>query len=94
MVLASLTFESTVEKDLYVIADAVQLPQGMPCGHMANNQAKVVAAAIVAQLFEFVAAQRTSRPVVGTGGVSAAPGEVEGAHAWDRARAAWADTLA
>lgn len=45
------TFESTLAKDVHVIGDAVQLPPGMPkSGHMANNQAKVAAAAIVAAL--------------------------------------------
>jgi sulfide dehydrogenase [flavocytochrome c] flavoprotein chain len=46
-----LTFESTVAKDVHLIGDAVVSPPGMPkSGHIANNQAKVAAAAIVAQL--------------------------------------------
>lgn len=45
------TFESAVTKDIFVIGDAIQVAQLMPkSGHMANNHAKVAAAAIVAQL--------------------------------------------
>lgn len=45
------TFESTAAKDIFVIGDAIQVAQLMPkSGHMANNHAKVAAAAIVAQL--------------------------------------------
>jgi NADPH-dependent 2,4-dienoyl-CoA reductase/sulfur reductase-like enzyme len=45
------TFESTAAKDVHVIGDAIQLAAGMPkSGHMANSQAKVAAAAVVAQL--------------------------------------------
>lgn len=45
------TFESAVAKDIFVIGDAIQVAQLMPkSGHMANNHAKVAAAAIVAQL--------------------------------------------
>jgi NADH dehydrogenase FAD-containing subunit len=46
-----LTFESTVAKDVHVLGDSIQIAPGMPkSGHMANSQAKVAAAAIVAQL--------------------------------------------
>ncbi len=46
-----LSFESAVAKDVFVIGDAIQVAQLMPkSGHMANNHAKVAAAAIVAQL--------------------------------------------
>ncbi len=46
-----LNFESTVAKDIHVIGDAIQIAQGMPkSGHMANSHAKVMAAAIVAEL--------------------------------------------
>jgi sulfide dehydrogenase [flavocytochrome c] flavoprotein subunit len=46
-----LTFESTAAKDVHVIGDSIQIAPGMPkSGHMANNHAKVAAAAIVAQL--------------------------------------------
>lgn len=45
------SFESTVAKDIHVIGDAIQLAPLMPkSGHMANSQAKVAAAAVVAQL--------------------------------------------
>ena len=45
------TFESTVAKDVHVIGDSIQIAPGMPkSGHMANAHAKVVAAAVVAQL--------------------------------------------
>lgn len=46
-----LTFESTVAKDIHVIGDSILLAPAMPkSGHMANSQAKVAAAAIVARL--------------------------------------------
>ncbi len=49
-----MTFESAVAKDVFVIGDAIQVAQLMPkSGHMANNHAKVAAAAIVAQLSGF-----------------------------------------
>lgn len=45
------SFESAVAKDVFVIGDSIQVAQLMPkSGHMANNHAKVAAAAIVAQL--------------------------------------------
>jgi hypothetical protein len=45
------TFESTTAKDVHVLGDAIQVAPLMPkSGHMANAQAKVAAAAIVAQL--------------------------------------------
>jgi sulfide dehydrogenase [flavocytochrome c] flavoprotein chain len=45
------TFESTAAKDVHVIGDAIQIAPAMPkSGHMANNHAKVAAAAITAQL--------------------------------------------
>ena len=45
------TFESTAARDVFVIGDAIQSASAMPkSGHMANNHAKVAAAAIVAQL--------------------------------------------
>jgi len=48
------TFESAVAKDVFVIGDSIQVAQLMPkSGHMANNHAKVAAAAIVAQLSSF-----------------------------------------
>ncbi|MBL0419950.1 FAD-dependent oxidoreductase [Ramlibacter sp. AW1] len=46
-----LTFESTAARDVHVLGDAIQIAPGMPkSGHMANNHAKVAAAAIVARL--------------------------------------------
>ncbi|HET6603955.1 MAG TPA: FCSD flavin-binding domain-containing protein [Xanthomonadaceae bacterium] len=46
-----LNFESTAAKDIHVLGDAVQSAPLMPkSGHMANNHAKVAAAAIVAEL--------------------------------------------
>jgi NADPH-dependent 2,4-dienoyl-CoA reductase/sulfur reductase-like enzyme len=45
------TFQSSVVPDVFVIGDAIQVAPAMPkSGHMANNHAKVAAAAIVAQL--------------------------------------------
>ncbi len=45
-----LTFESTAAKDVHVLGDSIQVAPGMPkSGHMANSQAKVAAAALVAQ---------------------------------------------
>jgi len=46
-----INFESTAHKDIHVIGDAIQIAPLMPkSGHMANQQAKVAAAAIVAEL--------------------------------------------
>jgi sulfide dehydrogenase [flavocytochrome c] flavoprotein chain len=46
-----LTFESIKVKDIHVLGDAIQVATGMPkSGHMANQQAKVCAAAVVALL--------------------------------------------
>jgi sulfide dehydrogenase [flavocytochrome c] flavoprotein subunit len=46
-----LDFSSTAQRDTHVLGDAIQLAAGMPkSGHMANNHAKVAAAAVVAQL--------------------------------------------
>ena len=46
-----LTFESVKVKHVHVLGDAIQIAPGMPkSGHMANNQAKVAAAAILRQL--------------------------------------------
>lgn len=46
-----LDFQSTVARDIHVLGDSLQVAPAMPkSGHMANNQAKVAAAAIVAQL--------------------------------------------
>jgi NADPH-dependent 2,4-dienoyl-CoA reductase/sulfur reductase-like enzyme len=46
-----LNFESTAHKDIHVLGDSIQVAPAMPkSGHMANQQAKVAAAAIVADL--------------------------------------------
>jgi sulfide dehydrogenase [flavocytochrome c] flavoprotein subunit len=46
-----LEFQSTAAKDIHVVGDAIQGAAAMPkSGHMANAQAKVAAAAIVAEL--------------------------------------------
>ena len=48
----------------------------------------------VASVHEYVAAEKTFKPVAGSGGVSAGPTELEGTYAWNWARTIWADTLA
>ncbi|HWH83378.1 MAG TPA: NAD(P)/FAD-dependent oxidoreductase [Burkholderiaceae bacterium] len=119
-----INFESTAAKHIHVIGDAIQIASLMPkSGHMANSHAKVVAAAIVAELngweldaapmlsntcYSFVddkramhvasvhaydAAEKTFKPVAGSGGLSAAPNELEAALAFSWARSIWADTL-
>lgn len=46
-----LNFESTAQKDIHVLGDSIQVAPAMPkSGHMANQHAKVAAAAIVAEL--------------------------------------------
>jgi len=46
-----LNFEATAAKDIHVLGDSIQVAPLMPkSGHMANSQAKVAAAAIVAEL--------------------------------------------
>jgi NADPH-dependent 2,4-dienoyl-CoA reductase/sulfur reductase-like enzyme len=46
-----MTFESIKVKNIHIIGDAIQLASGMPkSGHMANQHAKVCAAAIIALL--------------------------------------------
>ena len=47
------TFESAVHKDIHVLGDSIQIAPLMPkSGHMANQQAKVAAAAIVSMLYD------------------------------------------
>jgi NADPH-dependent 2,4-dienoyl-CoA reductase/sulfur reductase-like enzyme len=47
------TFESAVHKDIHVLGDSIQISPLMPkSGHMANQQAKVAAAAIVSMLYD------------------------------------------
>ena len=46
-----INFESTARKDIHVLGDSIQVANAMPkSGHMANQHAKVAAAAIVAEL--------------------------------------------
>jgi sulfide dehydrogenase [flavocytochrome c] flavoprotein subunit len=47
-----------------------------------------------ASVHEYVAAEKTFKTVAGSGGVSAAPTELEGNYAWNWARTIWADALA
>jgi NADPH-dependent 2,4-dienoyl-CoA reductase/sulfur reductase-like enzyme len=120
-----LNFESTAAKDVHVLGDAILAAPAMPkSGHMANSQAKVAAAAIVAEMagwtvnpapmltntcysfidpknsihvasvHAYVAAEKTFKTVAGSGGVSAAPSELEGVYALSWASNIWADTLA
>lgn len=120
-----LNFESTAARHIHVIGDSIQIATLMPkSGHMANSQAKVTAAALVAELngweldpapmltntcysfvddsrtmhvasvHEYVAAEKTFRPVAGAGGLSAAPNELEAGYAWNWAHSIWADALA
>ena len=119
-----LNFESTAAKDIHVLGDSTQNAAFMPkSAHMANQHAKVAAAAIVAELrgfplnpqpvltntcYSFVdatkvvhvasvhqysASDKTYKTVPGSGGVSAAPSELEGVYAWGWARNIWADSL-
>jgi NADPH-dependent 2,4-dienoyl-CoA reductase/sulfur reductase-like enzyme len=47
----------------------------------------------IASVHEYVAAEKTFKPVAGSGGLSTAPNEQEGLYAWNWARTIWADTL-
>nr|MDP2191736.1 NAD(P)/FAD-dependent oxidoreductase [Rhodoferax sp.] len=47
----------------------------------------------VASVHQYVAAEKTYKTVAGSGGVSAAPNELEGVYAWNWAQNIWADTL-
>jgi sulfide dehydrogenase [flavocytochrome c] flavoprotein subunit len=119
-----LTFESTQASHIHVLGDAIQVAPLMPkSAHMANQHAKVCAAAMI-ELFanrapppgpvltntcySFVSEKevihvtsvhtydvqrKTLLAVPGSGGVSAAPSELEGRYAMDWARNIWADTL-
>jgi NADPH-dependent 2,4-dienoyl-CoA reductase/sulfur reductase-like enzyme len=119
-----LNFESTAARHIHVIGDAIQIASLMPkSGHMANSQAKVTAAAIVAELngwdldpapmltntcysfvdasrvvhvasvHAYVAAEKTFKPVPGSGGLSPAPNAQEAAYAFGWAASIWADML-
>ncbi len=119
-----LNFESTAQKDIHVLGDSIQVAYAMPkSGHMANQHAKVAAAAIVAELsgwevnpapvltntcysfvndkevvhvasvHQYIAAEKTFKPVPGSGGVSPGPSTLEGVYAWGWAHNIWADSL-
>jgi len=119
-----LNFESTAQKDIHVLGDSIQVAYAMPkSGHMANQHAKVAAAAIVAELsdweinpapvltntcysfvnakevihvasvHQYIAAEKTFKPVPGSGGVSPGPTSLEGVYAWGWAHNIWADSL-
>ena len=118
------TMESKTVKGVHVLGDATLAAGGMPkSGSMANNHAKIAAAAIVeilngrapqpvkilntcysfvsqkeairvSSVHEWDATQGTLIPVKGSGGVSAARSEAEGAVAWSWAKTIWADSLA
>lgn len=119
-----INFESTAHKDIHVLGDSIQVAPAMPkSGHMANQHAKVAAAAIVAELsgwevnpapvltntcysfvndrevvhvasvHQYIAAEKTFKPVSGSGGVSPGPSTLEGVYAWGWAHNIWADSL-
>ena len=120
-----LTMESTAVPGIHVLGDATFSAPLMPkSGHMANQHAKVAAAAIIAMLkgepvnqspvvmntcYSFVtdqqvvhvasvhqydAKEKTFKTVPGSGGVSAAASELEGAYALSWAQNIWSDMLA
>jgi NADPH-dependent 2,4-dienoyl-CoA reductase/sulfur reductase-like enzyme len=120
-----LTYESTAQKGIHVIGDAIVAAPLMPkSGHMANQHAKVCAAAIVALLhdqpvdaspmqnntcYSFITdkdvvhvasvhkydpEKKTMVTVEGSGGLSQAPNELEGAYANSWAQNIWNDMLA
>jgi sulfite dehydrogenase len=120
-----LTMESTAVKGVHVLGDATFPAPTMPkSGHMANQHAKVAAAAIlnllkgepvnptpvvmntcysfvtqrdvvhVASVHQFDVAEKTMKPVPGSGGVSAAANQIEGRYALSWAENIWADMLA
>ena len=118
-----LNFESTAQKHIHVLGDSIQVAYAMPkSGHMANQHAKVAAAAIIAELsdwevnpapvlnntcysfvnatevihvasvHQYISAEKTFKPVPGSGGVSPGPTTLEGVYAWGWAHNIWADT--
>ncbi|TDP64170.1 NAD(P)/FAD-dependent oxidoreductase [Roseateles toxinivorans] len=119
-----LTMESTATPFVHVLGDATFPGPGMPkSGHMANQQAKVAAAAIiqllkgeavnatpvvmntcysfvtakdvvhVASVHQYDAADKTFKPVPGSGGVSAGANQIEGRYALSWADNIWTDML-
>ena len=120
-----LTMESTAVKGVHVLGDATFPAPTMPkSGHMANQHAKLAAAAIiqllkgepvnatpvvmntcysfvtqrdvihVASVHQYDAADKTVKPVPGSGGVSVAANQIEGRYALSWAENIWADMLA
>lgn len=119
-----LTMESTARPGIHVLGDATLSAPAMPkSGHMANQHAKVAAAAIielmngrspsttpmmantcysfvddknvvhVASVHAYDPADRTMKTVPGSGGLSTAANELEGAYANAWARNIWNDML-
>ncbi len=119
-----LSMESTAVPGIHVLGDATFPAPVMPkSGHMANQHAKVAAAAViqllkgepvnptpvvmntcysfvsardvihVASVHQYDAAEKTFKPVAGSGGVSAAANQIEGRYALSWAENIWADTL-
>ena len=118
------TLESTVVKNVHVLGDATLSAPGMPkSGSMANQQAKMCAAAVIALIngrqpdpepkivntcYSYVSdneamhvasvhtwndKSKTLTTVPGSGGVSSARSELEGAYAWAWALNIWQDVL-
>ena len=119
-----LSMESTAVPGIHVLGDATFPAPVMPkSAHMANQHAKVAAAAViqllkgepvnptpvvmntcysfvtardavhVASVHQYDAAEKTFKPVAGSGGVSAAANQLEGRYALSWAENIWADTL-
>ena len=119
-----LSMESTAVPGIHVLGDATFPAPVMPkSGHMANQHAKVAAAAViqllkgepvnptpvvmntcysfvsahdvihVASVHQYDAAEKTFKPVAGSGGVSAAANQLEGRYALSWAENIWGDTL-
>ena len=120
-----LTLEAVAASGVHVLGDATFSAPGMPkSGHMANQHAKVAAAAViqllkgepvnpnplvmntcfsfvtaneamhVASVHQYDAAEKTFKPVPGSGGVSAAASQIEGRYSLGWAENIWADSLA
>ncbi len=80
-----LTFESKVAKNVHVLGDSIQIAQAMPkSGHMANQHAKVCAAAVVSLL---TGKEVNSSPIYNNTCYSFVSDEdavhVASVHAWD-----------
>src|SRR5215813_3933539 len=119
-----LTYESTVQKNIHILGDSIQIAPLMPkSAHMANQHGKICAAAVVALLgggeinsapmfanacYSYISdkeavhvatvhaydrEQKTMVVVPGSGGLSSAPSEQEGAFADAWARNIWYDSL-